>query len=1120
LLKSLDLAGFKSFARPTHLEFPPGITAIVGPNGSGKSNVVDAVRWCLGEQSSRELRGTRAEDVIYAGCKRTLGVADVSMLLADTTGDDIEIGRRLFRSGESEYLVNRGRVRLRDVVIALAGVGIDAGRHVVVNQGMADALLSAGPQERRGLLEQAAGLSRYREQRDEARRKIGATQSSIETIQLVMAELEPRLALLRRQAKAVSERKEVADRLTDMLRRWYASRWASAVDSIRRARQEEARAHEELRRARSNLTEVETKLEELLEEERRLVKQRESAVAVLHQSERECDELRRNRDVLELRIADLNGRIEATRSREAVLEASIERARADHEDAQTALQTVEHEIKRWVERRETSHLFVLDLQDASSRAADAAVSAGNRLGQAAKRVRGAADAHRGAVHAFASRAADRERLADQLTVIEARQGALNSELTEISDRLRTLETGATDSERRVAELQQDRAGCVSRLRRVATALRRLEAQVGRSRGTIEAARSRQQAAADSVDSGLLQSIKVPPGWEKAIAAALGELARPGMLECAEPDLAEVRRWRDSLGLGGEWAEELVEGGPPGLFTATLLVESDDEARAAWVEVADRPAHLVGSPPLQIIARNGLVCDARGTRLSDEPAGAEEYLRAVSEIEHRESRLTCLERRMELLHAHERRGTARLEEIERELRGAEQVLRRARELVSEMNGTKHGLVRRVSEAADEAETVRTALERADAEVANWARRAADAEQAAQTLAEEEAKLRAVYDDARQAAESTRDRLERAKREHDSLCQALAIAEERRLNRQAVRDVAGEKLSRLEAELEEIAGSIPALEIQVQRARSENERLAAEAPVIGARIREQRTRLEELPKTVNAERPDPRELRDQVLEAASRVERASARLERREDDAARLRAELRLDLAVEPDELPPPGDDAPEEAEIRRLKSRVAGQSMLDEAVVAEYDELNERHTYLRHHLDDLDQALGELNEILAVSDREMESRFATAFAAVDVEFGRVFEIMLRGGMGRLVQADDGGVDVVAELPGKRSRSTTAYSGGERALVATALLFAVLKIRPTPFCVLDEVDAALDESNVDRYLAVLRDISRSTQTIVVTHNRATMAAAAVLYGMTLDGEGATNVLSLNLQTYSAS
>lgn len=266
---------------------------------------------------------------------------------------------------------------------------------------------------------------------------------------------------------------------------------------------------------------------------------------------------------------------------------------------------------------------------------------------------------------------------------------------------------------------------------------------------------------------------------------------------------------------------------------------------------------------------------------------------------------------------------------------------------------------------------------------------------------------------------------------------------------------------------------------------------------------------------------REARSRSAAAVSRHERLSARLGEVQAERMKLSEEIVRELGLQASNLPHTTPDAvPTEDELRRLRTRAAQYADLDASVADEYRELLERQRYLSAQVADLQSAAEGLHEVMRIADREMRSRFQSAVDTVSDEFGRVFKVMLRGGEARLEQIDDdGGIEVRATLPGKRTRSSSAFSGGERALVATSLLFAVLRIRPMPFCVLDEVDAALDETNVDRYLAALRDISERTQVIVVTHNRATMAAATVLYGLTMDGEGASSVLSLQLDAYEA-
>jgi chromosome segregation protein len=395
--------------------------------------------------------------------------------------------------------------------------------------------------------------------------------------------------------------------------------------------------------------------------------------------------------------------------------------------------------------------------------------------------------------------------------------------------------------------------------------------------------------------------------------------------------------------------------------------------------------------------------------------------------------------------------------------------------------------------------------------------------------------------RASLEQERGELERSRAAQVDLIDSLTRATE------SLRDAvtaADRELHEATISLDAERRSASMVDRERERLRKEQERLATEEHVaitdLEAIARERTTaeaRLADLVavhdqqsarvKTVRAEKPEEADARDFLRSARARLaaevgrhERARARLEELENERLRLLQEISQELGVSVSALPAPLETPPPEDEIRRLRARVLQYAELDASVVQEHEETKERYEYLTSQIADLRAAADGLREIMAIADAEMQTRFQSALAAVTDELSHVFRVMLRGGEARLEQVDaEGGIEVRATLPGKRVRSSAAFSGGERALVATSILFAVLRTRPTPFCVLDEVDAALDETNVDRYLGALREITERTQVIVVTHNRATMAAANALYGLTMDGDGASSVLSVRLDQYEA-
>ena len=1139
-LKSLEICGFKSFARLTRLEFPPGITALVGPNGSGKSNVVDAVRWSLGEQSMRDLRGQRAEDVIYAVPRRSLGAAEVALTFEESSALDgapwseLCVARRLYRSGESEYLINRQKARLKDVVSALGTAGIDAGHHVIVNQGTADALLSCTPLERRALLEQAAGLTAYRDHRDEARQKLATIAQHIETSEMVLAELEPRVRLLRRQARAVEEREDAARRLRVRLIDWYGARWSGLKERMRSAVQEAHALGRQRGSISAEVERLEAEAESALQRERAWQRELESASGAAHAVEREHLAVGRELEHLERRLVALregqaDGSDAALRPRDTVGEAE-HRYRAIEQMLQ-ALQT-----QRQEQEAERSQLL--------TRADDLQQEREKRR-QPVERERAAreiADRREAQLCQLIDRLRSRrESDTERCQCAAAAEEDCEVELEGVQREVRALQV-------RLAKAQRDEAQRGADLRRLETqrerernAVVRLDRVERRARSARSETSARLAAAASSLGrlkrelgSGLISSLEVAPGWEVAVSSALGGWARAtGGLGAGailhRADVDGFLGWRGAVEryLRGpvQWADRLVSGFPADLvnpLSATLLVEEDGEAQTTWQRLKRIPAYTVGSPPLQIVTRQGSRWSAVGMRRASGEDRTAVYLRASRLAVELRGQLEVRERRVAALHAARQARNAALVELESAVQVAETAFQGVRSHHRNLADRSAQLERRCAGLrADrerygaEGREMRARLDLASRELKRLEGERRGAEQDAIRAA---GALRA----AETSAEATDAELSRVR----ELCMAAA----NRIEILCAREAAHTELAAAARR------EVQRLTDDKLRMAAEQERLAGEIQLLGAEIEVRRRRREELETRLRTQsqgvrmlrehRPSSvdqtvlRERRSRLSELVSRHERSLADLAQLTEACDRVRAEVRSELGVEPGDLPPDIPNVPGEDELRRLRARAAQYADADPAVIEECLQLTERQKSLQRHIDDLKSASANLNDIMEAADREMRARYRRAFEAVSEEFSRVFQIMLRGGKVELEQIDDqGGVEVRAQLPGRRARSSAAFSGGERALVASALLFGVLRIRPAPFCILDEVDAALDETNVDRYLSVLRDLSQRTQTIVVTHNRATMAAADVLYGLTMDDEGVSRLLSLRLDAYEA-
>lgn len=1131
-LKSLEIAGFKSFARPVRLEFPRGITAFVGPNGSGKSNVVDAVRWCLGEQSVRDLRAQRTEDVIYAGPRKVLGAAEVTLTFESESGDapwtELAVGRRLYRSGESEYLVNGRRARLRDLTSALRLLGIDSGRNVIVTQGMADALLSATPLERRGLLEQAAGLGPYRERRDEAKGKLATTTQNISTIQTVLAEMEPRLRLLRRQARAVQDRDEARTMLRRRLTDWFAFRWREIERRVGDVQRETREAAEERSARAATLRTLEAEAEEALERERALRRNLEAAVEALHAAERERDAARHELQRLEARQTAVQDKLETLLARQSALAES----RGSTADRVASLQrTIEDTDRRDAEAREAQR----QAESAWTRARE-----GSR--EVETQVQAAASARQQVERQHAA-ALERVRKLD-LQIEDDRQRASN-----IQRRLNESQETATRADVEINDIQRDLAGVeadLNRLQDSATCARQnLEkAQVRHDRvlalqRRVQAAHADVRGAVSGLSrtvrgfehdaSGLLSRLRVTAGWDTAVAAAMRDWAfvHAGVTtQMRSGSTDDFLHWRDRLAdlpAGSRWADSVVSGFPADLIHPLLLTavaESEQVAEDVWRQLAGKPGYLLGWPALMVVTRDGTIFDPSGVRRLQADERAARYLRAKRELEAAERRDGILQAREAALAAERERTTSALEVSRRASDESARVLTLAN--------------RKRADLAERQARSQRARDAARAEQGEHTRRLKAVQEA---IGAREAELRdsraAVQKVATELTAAT-DRWRRAQGEAQARGREVADAAARRAAARRDLETLGAKRSAQAELLLHARQDLHRMEVEGQKVTEDRASLEAGLRGLAADIAEHAKPLQELDAVVTGRRRQVDELRQRdgapkprpsvgparsaLSEAIARHERALALLAQAEEQREDLTAEIMRDLGCEPRNLPEPPENAPGDDEIRRLRTRANQYADADPTVIEESRDLADRQNHLRSNLQDLEQAVETLQEMMAEADAEMRTRFDRAFADVNEEFSRVFQVMLRGGEARLERiGEDGGIDIRAQLPGKRTRSSAAFSGGERSLIASALLFGVLKIRPTPFCLLDEVDAALDESNVDRYLAVLRDIGSQTQIMVVTHNRATMAAADVLYGMTMNAEGISSVLSLRLDTY---
>ncbi len=1119
-LKRLDVVGFKSFAAKTTAELPPGIVAVVGPNGSGKSNIADAVRWVLGEQSAKAVRARKPEEVIFAGSatRQPLGMAEVSLILDNTDGTipldyaEVRVTRRLYRSGESEYLLNNARVRLKDITNYLLHAQLGPDSYSVIGQGSVDELILQRPEERRTAFESAADIRRHHLKLTETHHKLEATQANLVRVNDVIAELAPHVKRLQSQADRASRAEVLSEELRSLLVRYYrhqlreARREGTAAEraleaashEVARAQAATAEAETARRGGETALVELEDRLTTLrprVEAQREQARAAERTLAVTR--ERSSATSLQRLGVLS-ETDRLEDRIEALRAEEKIHALEVDAARG----------LPAEQVAELAQARERLAQLQAELQQAQATL------------QTARRERDAAD--RRSMEAEASLGRDQQRLRalDAAGAVDsarraerdARLESLTTGLAALGDEIRTAQERLGQVDRTVREAEDARRQAAERANRAREAARAAATQADRLHGALQ--------ALGAVDRG--ESAAVPPAWETAL------------------------RGLQVVGFAGELAARVrpLDRLLRGYLSRTVVVADDATAREAHRRLSD--ALAPSEPAWAILSLEGVLIGAPGARLvatqdGDGPALAD-WRRQVRDLEGERAAaesarhlaesdlasagedLSAADRALASARAarqqvqaaveHARRSDAQTRtDLERLRREIEQEAQRVQRATIEREDHERRTARLVSELTD----ARTRRDEATSTMQSAEERVAAIAEQATALQGRLAALEAEH--ARVSAEwqSKASLLARIRADLQSAESALQTAESRVAGLAQRAEELGADEARAQRELQEASSALGPLEAELAAADQRRTQLAADRRVIEGRLTSLRA----------AERAE-QERRETALIRAQRARDELERLVREveetagsetDDDGPGWTHQLRLALDDRQQLLPeePVVDVEGTRKRIAWLQRELRAVGGVSEGVVQEYRELSERHDFLLQQAEDLLQAMNELRAASVELEDYMRARFAEVFRAVNEAFQASFQTLFGGGEARLVLTDPDnllatGIDVVARPPGKKLQGLLSLSGGERALTIVALLFGLLKVNPTPFCVLDEVDAALDEANVQRFAELLARFSRQIQFVVVTHNRATMERADAMYGVTMDTAGVSHVFSV--------
>jgi len=1161
-LKSVTLKGFKSFAQPTTFAFETGVTAIVGPNGSGKSNVVDALAWVMGEQGAKTLRGGKMEDVIFAGTstRGPLGRAEVQLTIDNADGalpieySEVTISRTLFRNGASEYAINGDTCRLLDVQELLSDSGLGREMHVIVGQGRLDTVLQASPEDRRGFIEEAAGILKHRRRKEKTLRKLEAMEANLTRLSDLAGEIRRQLKPLGRQAEIAREAQTIAAVVRDAKARLLADELVGLRNELAAHVRSEHERHSERLVLQERADDVRRRVE-VLESERRGSDAVDAARSVLFELERVRERLRGLFTLANQRIALLGAADDQTEIGSSVSQADIDEARAEIVDLRDAVDAAADLAT--VAGRAVAHARAeLDALDTDIAAQSALVSEHEMRITA---LRGSADA------AASTLAAVRGAVLRQQNALDAAL-ARRAAAADALDSLEPLPQPEGDidhpaaydrAQRAVADADAALAGIRDRLHdaeREVGALTAQAAALTRALDVRNGASALIERGLHGVQGLVADGIQVRPGYEAAVAAVLGSVAE-GLLVDSRDDafgaLAEAERSQlgtvevvvgdadapqspdhviDIAGVVSALDVVTAPGGVRGLLAHVAIAEDLEAARAAWPRLRTTFAGL----PVTVVTRAGEV--ATEYLLRGGTGGSPSRLALVAERDAATERLSEMTVVVDSLREASTDAQAVLAEARskasaalHDMRAYDSALAQRAEhvnrvtvqheaAVAECERLEAGLAQAES-AVSEAENAarRTAAERDTALAAP--RPILDASAREGVLAEVEAaresemRARLEVETLRERVRAQEARVVSLERRRESERAAAEEAARRAVIRRAQREAASGVIARVPHVLDAVDRSVAAAGVDLANA----ERERTEQNVELAALREQdiglRERLAALTEGVHS-----LELRihEKRLHVSGLLERARSELGLEEDILVEeYGPERDVPTPETGDEATEPFDRGRQQRRLQQAERTLAQLGRVNPLALEEFAALEQRHAFLVEQLADLTQTRKDLMTIIGELDERMQTIFAAAFEDTRTAFTEVFPVLFPGGVGSISLTDPAnmlttGIEVSVRPAGKKIERLSLLSGGERSLAAVALLVAIFKARPSPFYILDEVEAALDDANLGRLLSVFEQLRESSQLIVITHQKRTMEIADALYGVSMRQDGVSAVV----------
>lgn len=1179
-LKSLEIQGFKSFADKVYFSFSPGVTAIVGPNGSGKSNVVDAIRWVLGEQSAKTLRGAKMEDIIFSGSvdRKPVGMARVTMILDNSQRvfsmdcDEIEVSRTLHRSGESQYILNKSVCRLKDIQELFMDTGLGKDGFSVIGQGKIEEILTLHAEERRGLIEEAAGISKYKYRKREAERKLEATNDDMTRLDDILYELEKRLGPLSKQAEKVRVYRSLkaesdALQLSHLTKQYLEDKASmdTQTQSLQQKKQEALFAQVQLNQSEADITEKKLALEEkrhameavqtAYNDALREAQEHERALGILSERQQHIEKNHANLvQVLEteqIQLQDLQVQTDA--AQEAVL-ANAQTVHDITEEALVAQNTLNDleqalsQLKCDIDAFQSEQFSVLSKQ----------ATINNEMTRLEQSLSGDSARKERLEQRLATLSEQKDGVTLKMAHEEEREGTVQKTAFHVREAVESVQKELQITQQNLKELDEKSRQTAHALMQAKSRLETLEefesSGEGYFQGVQAVLRAKKEARLSGIQGSVLQLLDIPSEYLTAIENALGGAAQNVVVD-SDRDAQQAIGWlkKERRGRVTFMPLNLVKGKRQdinfqddaviGLALDVVRFDEKFEPIMAqllgrvWVlrdlESATQLAKRTGSK-YRFVTLDGDVIAPGGTMTGG-------HLKKQSSIVYRKHEMGVLRTRIEELASdmrtidvaqnNERMRLSMLEEKHQQLQADAQdsqlKLREVEIVKNQLQEQLKRLQREIDLEEMNKNELRMANEDAQAALLNLKNNSAE-------IAVRLSEIEAGVQERRANLTALEDGREAAQCAVQAVLVRKATVDEQYQAHQ-------KEAQRLRARLELLSTQYDGKKAESESLQAEKEQLEVEIVAIKDALHQafhhyqaQNEQIQEAKECIDRMDEQVRVQENQIVEARKHYDKLWRTFQTAEMQLARIEERVRhleeqfLELfGYSPEEAIAHADLALDTKraveQLKTLRKKIEMLGEINFTALEEYEQVSEQATFLRVQIDDLNQAKEKLESVIHEMEITMANRFKEAYEKVNEQFAHIFTTMFGGGNARLELSMPGryletGVEIIAQPPGKKERVLTLLSGGERALTAAALLFALLEVRPSPFVILDEIEAALDEANVERFASFIMQYANKTQFIIISHRKGTMEAASVLYGIAMDANGVSKQVSVRLSDFS--